>query len=547
MKHHTMVLDCTLRDGAYLIDKKFGNNNINGIIEGLLKAGIDCIEIGFFQDGEYGEGKTVFKNSIDAKRFIPSDKKNTIFTVLADCSRYSINNLDRCDGTSIDAIRECFFKNEQKEAVDNCKVIIEKGYKCFVQPVDILGYSDEELISLIKEVNKIDPYCFSIVDTFGSMYIDDLHRVYQIIDSNLVKSCKIGFHSHNNMQMSSALSQEFINMTKGVRTVIVDSTISGMGRGAGNTPTELLVQYLVSQRGYSYDIDAILDIIDDYMSNIRTMCSWGYSTPYFIAGSFGAHVNNVTYLTQKNSIRSSDIRAILEKIGAESRKRYDYELLEEIYLDNLQNAVDDREALKNVKDILDEKDVLILVPGYSIISQRDKIERYIDKVSPVVISINFVPDDIYCDFLYISNTSRYAYWKNDSRFRKIRKLIASNIKSEAEDETEIVISVNKLVKCGFELSDNSTIMALHLLDLMNLKSIAFAGFDGYDSNSDKAKNYAIADMETVNVRDNPERLNDEISKMLMDYKATRKHRCRISFVTKSRFEILLVGEERRKK
>ena len=112
MNHHAMLLDCTLRDGAYLIDKKFGDTNISGIIDGLLKAKIDCIEIGFFQNDGFGEGKTVFLNSSDAKRFIPDDKQGAMFTVLADCSRYSVSNLDDCDGSSIDAVRECFLKKK---------------------------------------------------------------------------------------------------------------------------------------------------------------------------------------------------------------------------------------------------------------------------------------------------------------------------------------------------------------------------------------------------------------------------------------------------
>lgn len=101
MKHHTMLLDCTLRDGAYLLDKKFGDSNIRGIVSGLVKAGIDCIEIGFFQDEGAGDGKTVYLNSEDAKRFIPKEKNGCLFTVLADCSRYSVSNLDKCDGTSM--------------------------------------------------------------------------------------------------------------------------------------------------------------------------------------------------------------------------------------------------------------------------------------------------------------------------------------------------------------------------------------------------------------------------------------------------------------
>ena len=254
---HAMLLDCTLRDGAYLIDKRFGDNNITGIISGLVKTGIDCIEIGFLQDEGFGEGKTVFRNSADAERYIPETRNGCIFTVLADCSRYSIDNLEQHTGRSFDAVRECFFKAERFVALENCRKIKEKGYKCFVQPVDILGYTDAELIELIQLVNEVEPYCFSIVDTFGSMYQEDLHRVFELLHHNLAPVCRIGFHSHNTMQLSNALSQEFVRMTYGKRSVVVDGTISGMGRGAGNTPTELIAQYLVSQWGYSYDMDTL--------------------------------------------------------------------------------------------------------------------------------------------------------------------------------------------------------------------------------------------------------------------------------------------------
>ena len=407
--NHAMLLDCTLRDGAYLVDKKFGDNNIHGIIDGLVKARIDCIEIGFFQNDGFGEGKTVFFNSSDAKRFIPDDKKGCMFTVLADYSRYSVENLDECTGNSIDAVRECFFKAERFDALENCKKIKEKGYKCFVQPVDILGYSDIELIEFLNLVNEVEPYCLSIVDTFGSMYQEDLHRIFEIINHNLVSTCKVGFHSHNNMQMSNALSQEFVRMTYGKRRIVVDGTISGMGRGAGNTPTELIAQYMVSNLGYNYDIDALLDVIDDYMDNIKARCSWGYSTPYFVAGCYSAHVNNIAYLTQKNSIRSKDIRYILNKIGTIPRKRYDYDLLEKTYFDYLTSDIDDKAVMDKLSFELNGKDVLLLVPGRTVVENKDRIEWFISDKHPVVISINFIHNDISSDYIYMITGNMILY------------------------------------------------------------------------------------------------------------------------------------------
>ena len=317
------ILDCTLRDGAYLVDKKFGDNIINGIIRGLMKSNIDVIEIGFLQVDGFGEGKTVFANAADASRFVPENKNGTMFTVLADYSRYDVDLLDNNPGNSFDAVRVCFFKKEREGAIEFCKKVAEKGYKFFVQPVDILGYSDKELIDLIEKVNPLNPYCFSIVDTFGSMYVDDLERVFHLIDHNLIYTSKVGFHSHNNMQMSNALSQSFLTMTYSKRESVVDTTVSGMGRGAGNTPTELVVQYMIQKLGYSYNLDALLDLIDTFMPGIQAQCSWGYTTPYFIAGCYSAHVNNIAYLSNKTGILSKDIRYILNKIGEQNRKRYD--------------------------------------------------------------------------------------------------------------------------------------------------------------------------------------------------------------------------------
>ncbi len=532
---HVKLLDCTLRDGAYLIDKDFGHNTILGIIEGLVKSKIDIIEIGFFQDEGFKDGRTVYKNSKDAKKYIPKNKNGTLFTVLADYSRYSIQNLDDYDKDSIDAIRECFFKHERYDAIKVCKEIKKKGYKVFLQPVDILGYTDYELLELIELANEIEPYCFSFVDTFGSMYQDDLHRLFEIIDHNLISTCKIGFHSHNNMQLSNALSQEFVRMTFGKRNVIIDGTISGMGRGAGNTPIELIAQYLVSKWNYSYDIDSLLDIMDDYMDNIRTKCTWGYSTPYFIAGSYGAHVNNIQYLTKKSSIRSKDIRYILNKIG-NARKRYNYDLLEQTYLESLTSSIDDTASIKKLEKVMNNQNILIVAPGHTTVTELDNIKKYIKKKKPIVISISYVPNNIEIDYVYMNNLRRYSFWKNKEEFKEKKKILASNIKQEASDTKEIIVSFKKLVKCGWECLDNSTILLLRLLDEINVKSIAIAGFDGYQYSS---SNYASENIELSNIYENTNKINVEIYNMLKDYMVSRKRKTPISFLTSSKFSSAL--------
>ena len=532
------ILDCTLRDGAYLVDKTFGDAVIRGIINGLRESNIDIIEIGFLQTDGFGEGKTVFMNAVDASRFVPENKENTMYTVLADYSRYDVGLLDNNPGNSFDAVRVCFFKHEREEAVEFCKKVAEKGYKFFVQPVDILGYSDKEIIDLIEKVNPLMPYCFSIVDTFGSMYEDDLERVYHLINNNLTYTSKIGFHSHNNMQMSSALSQSFLRMSYSSREAVVDTTVSGMGRGAGNTPTELIVQYMVDKLGYVYNLDAILDLIDTYMPGIRAKCSWGYSTPYFIAGCYSAHVNNISYLSNKNGIVSKDIRYILNKIGSQRRKRYDYDLLENTYAEYLSSNIDDSFDLETLARKIEHNKVIVIAPGSSVLDYVDCINRFKSKENAVVISVNHLPKDIYVDYVFMSNSRRYNYWKENNDFIAKPKIFTSNL-CFAKESNDYVVSYKKLLKCGWENMDNATILLLRLLDSLGAYEVGIAGLDGYDGNTANIANYSQKDMEKTISFEKAIKINKELLDMLNDFLLTKERVKRLFFVTPSRFESVI--------
>ena len=100
------------------------------------------------------KGSTIFNNAAQLRPFLPEDRRQTSYVCLADYSRYTISNLEPFDGTSIDGVRACFFKNERYDVIDFCKSIVEKGYKLYVQPVDVLGYTDAELLELIEMINS---------------------------------------------------------------------------------------------------------------------------------------------------------------------------------------------------------------------------------------------------------------------------------------------------------------------------------------------------------------------------------------------------------
>ena len=121
------------------------------------------------------------------------------------------------------------------------------------------------------------------------------------------------------------------------------------------------MQFMNRRYNSGYDIDSVLDLIDNYIDGIRNRCEWGYSVPNFLAGSYSAHVNNIAYLSTKAGIASRDINYLLNRLSATDRKRYDYNLLEKIYMEYLGSFCDDTKDLASLQQLLDHKDVLILL------------------------------------------------------------------------------------------------------------------------------------------------------------------------------------------
>ena len=113
------ITDCTIRDGGYLFNKNPDKEFVKGIMKGLALAGIDFVETGFLQDNVSGEN-LVYKNSNDARKYLPEDKGQTQFLGFCDNSRYSLENLNNFDGQSFKWLRISFAKHETEESLKFC-------------------------------------------------------------------------------------------------------------------------------------------------------------------------------------------------------------------------------------------------------------------------------------------------------------------------------------------------------------------------------------------------------------------------------------------
>ncbi len=334
------ITDCTIRDGGYLFNKNSNPEFIKGIMRGLAEAGIDFVETGFLQTNVSGE-TLVYGDSIDARRYLPIDKKNTQFLGFCDNSRYSLDKLDDYDGKSFKWLRISFAQHEIEEAVKFCKGAKEKGYLVQFNPMDSISYTDESRAALIEKVNEVKPASFSIVDTFGAMYMTDLVHIFKQVDMLLDKNIKIGLHSHDNLGLSCALAERMIEeASKSGRDIIVDGSLFGMGRGAGNAKTELLADYINKNCGGQYNIQKLLFIIEKYISPILNSVHWGYDLPMYVCGTKHSHVDNAYHLSDKFNCVSNEIYDVIDRLTPQQRTRYgvgysktDFSLLNKIYDD----------------------------------------------------------------------------------------------------------------------------------------------------------------------------------------------------------------------
>ena len=529
------LLDCTLRDGAYIVNSMFGDSAIRGIVRKLEDAGAEIIECGWLKNAPHAPGSCFYHVPADAEPYLTPKKKHVTYAVMIDWDRYDVGSLPPCDGRSIDAIRVVFPRGRHREGVAVGEKIAQKGYRVFFQAANTTAYSDAELEELADAVNGSPAVSLSVVDTFGAMYEEDLERVAAVLHRCLRPGIALGFHSHNNQQLSFALSQHFVRIFRDTeRQIILDASLCGMGRGAGNATTELVVSYLNRKCGCHYDMDAVMDAIDVYMGYFQERYRWGYSTPYFISGLYGCHVNNVAYLQGSHRANARDMRLIIESMSPEERTRYDYDLLEEKYLAAVSRRVDDGAAAEELRRAFRGRELLLLAPGRSVVRQRERIDAYIRERSPVVIGVNAMVADYNYDFVLYVNPARYDYARSarKDRFDAVRRIVLSNIKTEPESG-ELIVAFEHAAKRGWPHFDNAVICALRLLDWLGIEAVTVAGFDGFKHVY--SESYADPMLPCLKTDGKWDELNEEIREMFREFRDNARSCRNITMLTESCF------------
>lgn len=520
------ILDCTLRDGGYVNDWEFGRVTIDKILQKLLASNIDIVECGFISETKpTNRAKSVFSNA--DKIQIPAGERRTQIAAMINYGEFDAAHLVPKNETQIDIIRVAFHKSQYEQAIGFCDAVSNLGYSVYLQPMNALAYSEEEYHSLIRLANRSKIDAFYIVDTFGNMRKKDLDRLYRLVDECLRKDIPVGFHSHNNLQLSFSNAQELIALDTD-REIIIDSSVFGMGRGAGNLCSELMLQYINENIENRYNLLPILECVDEYIMPIYLQHSWGYSVPYYLAAVNGCHPNYASYLVNRQTLNVWDINNIIKSIPAEKKPLFDKELVKSLYLGYLEQSIDDSAAIEELRALCKGRKVLILAPGRSLVTYQKTIERYIRENDPVVFGVNHIPMACYrYDRVFVSNLKRFR--SIDELLAKLssRLVCTSNISTDKE---VCALNFSSYLNENDAISDNAGLLLINILKKAGVQEFALAGYDGF--NYAGGKNYY--DSKLINSVEFEKQ--EAINRAIVDYFKKARETLHITFVTPTTYE-----------
>lgn len=468
------ILDCTLRDGGYINNWSFNESHTIKILNSLNQSKINIVECGYIND-KNGEIKdTTLFDSLDSVDQVLKNidfNENIEKVIMINLGDYDVANLPPKEQTSIDGIRLAFHKKDIELAFQIASKIKESGYKLYFQPMVTKNYKDIEFLDIIERVNSLKPDAFYIVDSFGSMTLKEFHKYLILSDNNLANNISLGYHSHNNMQLafSNAISMCMQNLK---REIIIDSSIYGIGRGAGNLNTELISDHLNKTYDKNYDALPLLEIIDELLASLMVKNSWGFSPAQFLSASYNCHPNYATYLVNKNTNYIVSIKKILDKLPDDKKSSFDKELAEKLYRNYILESKSD---LKGNFQLTIDKNILLIASGPSVIEYKELLEAKEKDSNYQIVALNHKPDDINCDYYFFTNQKRYDEFQDKIESDKI--VITNNI--QIVTDPIAVLDFKQLVLGNNELVTNSTILAINFLIQTGHKKVEIAGLDGY--------------------------------------------------------------------
>jgi len=301
------ILDCTVRDGGLCNQHQFPEGFFGAIYKTCVAAGIDYMEVGYKADQALFAGKGFgpwkYCTEEDIRREVGDNDSDLKLSVMADTGRTNPSDILPRSESVIDLIRVATYIHQIPAALELVKDAKQKGYEVALNLMAVSTVPDYELdngLEVIAGVEEVD--FLYVVDSFGSLYYE---QIGDLIERYKKTGKTLGIHAHNNQQL--AYSNTIYAAINGVK--LLDTTMMGMGRGAGNCATELLVGFLKNPK---FSLRPILQFVQDTMYPLSREIDWGYSIPYMITGHYNEHPR--TAIALRDSDRKDDYVGFYDEI-----------------------------------------------------------------------------------------------------------------------------------------------------------------------------------------------------------------------------------------
>ena len=320
------LVDVTLRDGGIVLNFDYGLDRMQKIKSTLETSGVEYIETGYIDEKKGSpEGRTCFDTETSIERTLLSKGKKPGVTYFAmiDYGTFDVNKLQPRTVGGIDGIRLAFHKEHWKDSIDWGKIIMSKGYDLYIQPMVTMRYSDEEYKTLILTCNRelAEAKGFYVVDSFGQMDNMTLLKKLEIADQYVSMSMKLGFHAHNNRQMAYSNALTFVDFNSR-HDMMLDSSVMGMGKGAGNLCTELIEATLVAE-GKNYNSNVLYEAISEYFAEQQKKTPWGYSLDYYLSSLYSCTPSYIKIFTADERVTTDVLVELLKNMPDEKRAACD--------------------------------------------------------------------------------------------------------------------------------------------------------------------------------------------------------------------------------
>jgi 4-hydroxy 2-oxovalerate aldolase len=314
-KKEIKVMDCTVRDGGLMNKWQFSDEFVKGVYDACVEAGIDYMEIGYksseraFSRDEVGPWK--FCDDKDLRRVVGENNTNLKFSAMADIGRIDPEDIPQKSESVIDMMRVACYVHQVDKAIWLAEHCMDKGYEVTINLMAVSKVNEPDLDAALYDLAQSRVPTIYVVDSFGSLYCESIEKLV-LKYKNALPGKELGIHAHNNMQL--AMSNTVTSLINGV--TMLDATLLGMGRGAGNCPIEILIAFLKNPK---YRLLPLLGAIQNQIKPWQEKIDWGYHVPYLITGAMNEHPRSA--MAWMDSEKKDDFVAFMKEM-------HDYELLE---------------------------------------------------------------------------------------------------------------------------------------------------------------------------------------------------------------------------